>query len=87
VTKLVFLAIGLVILVALGDLLLLHLESMGWINYRRRGLSRSGAAFHTLKLHSIFDPAAEQIVEAKYSEEKEQDESGDTSMPEREDDS
>lgn len=83
-TRLILWGLGLIALIAVVDQLLLSIEARGWINYRRRGLSRRGAAFHTLKLHSIFDPAAEQIVEAKYSEEKRQDESGDTSAPKKE---
>lgn len=69
-------------LVMLGALLLLdrvllRLERKGWINYRRRGLSRSGAAFHALTLQSIFSPGAEHLVEIQYQQVEEHDDSGD----------
>ncbi len=59
------------------DRALLWMEGNGWINYRRRGLSWSGAAYHGLLLESIFNPAAAAIIEIKYADEKEQAESGD----------
>ncbi|MFQ5690713.1 MAG: hypothetical protein ACE5HQ_10625 [Gemmatimonadota bacterium] len=65
------------------DRVLLWMERKGWIHYRRRGLSRSGAAYHALLLESIFNPAAENIHEVKYAEEQEQDESGDPNRPRR----
>ena len=68
-------------ILALLDRLLLRLESRRWINYRRRGLSRSGAAFHTLTLHSIFDPSAEHLLEVKYEDVEERDDSGDPPPP------
>lgn len=58
------------------DRVLLALEARGWINYRRRGLSRGGAVYHTLELHSVFDPAARPVIEARYREEQEEEESG-----------
>ena len=73
-----------IVLVAL-DRALLWMERNGWINYRRRGLSRSGAAYHGLILESIFNPGAEKLLEVKYTQEQEQDESGDTNRPERDD--
>lgn len=69
------LAVALALLVA--DRLLLRAERRGWINYRRRGLSRSGAAFHSLTLQSIFQPSAEHLIEARYTETEEEDDSGD----------
>lgn len=71
---------GLVV-IALLDRVLLHLEARGWINYRRRGLSRSGAAFHALTLHSIFHPNAERLQEVRYHEAEERDDSGDPPPP------
>lgn len=59
------------------DRLLLSAERRGWINYRRRGLSRPGAAYHALTLQSIFQPGAEQLQEVQYTEIEEADESGD----------
>lgn len=75
-------ALAILAILVLVDRLLLRLESEGWINYRRRGLSRSGAAYHALTLHSIFNPRAEHVREIKYQEVQEQDESGDASAPE-----
>ena len=72
-------------LLVLLDQALLWMERSGWINYRRRGLSRSGAAYHGLVLESIFNPGAENLLEVKYTQEQEQDESGDTNRPERDD--
>ena len=63
------------------DRVLLHLESRGWINYRRRGLMRGGASYHSLSLQSIFDPAAENLQEAWYEEVEERDDSGDPPVP------
>jgi len=75
------LRIGVILLVVLGvmwvlDHILLRLERQGWINYRRRGLSRPGTAFHALYLESIFNPRAEHVIEAKYSQQREDAESG-----------
>lgn len=72
---LAWLGVGAVLLVGLDRFLLL-LEAKGWINYRRHGLSRGGATYHTLELHSIFDPGVRQVLEVKYSEEREDEESG-----------
>ena len=58
------------------DRSLLWLESRGWINYRRNKLSSGGALYHTLELHSVFDPGMEDIMEVKYEERLEEDESG-----------
>ncbi|MDH3497535.1 MAG: VOC family protein [Gemmatimonadota bacterium] len=63
------------------DRVLLACEARGWINYRRRGLSRSGAAFHSLTLQAIFDPAAEHLQHVQYEEVEERDDSGDPPPP------
>lgn len=68
------------------DRLLLLIERKGWINYRRNGLSRGGASYHTLQLSSIFNPGMQAVIEAKYEEEEQQDESGDPPGPENADD-
>lgn len=65
-----------VILLGVLDQLMLWLEARGWINYRRRGLSRGGATYHALELQSMFNPGAREVMEVKYGEEEEQDESG-----------
>ena len=70
-------ALGILGALLLLDRLLLRLERKGWINYRRRGLSRSGAAFHALILQSIFSPGAEHLVEVQYQQVEEHDDSGD----------
>jgi hypothetical protein len=69
--------VGALALLAAGDRLLLRLERKGWINYRRRGLNRSGAAFHALELQSIFSPGAEHLAEVRYAQQAERDDSGD----------
>ncbi len=71
-----WMAAGVVALLVL-DRLLLAMEARGWINYRRNGLSRGGAMYHTLQLSAIFHPGMEHSIEAKYEEREAQDESGD----------
>jgi hypothetical protein len=63
------------------DRVLIFMERLGWINYRRRGLSRPGTAYHALLLESIFNPGAENIVEVKYTEERQHDDSGEPPGP------
>jgi hypothetical protein len=58
------------------DRSLLMLEARGWINYRRNGLSRGAALYHTFELQSIFDPGARYVQEIQYEERKAQDDSG-----------
>jgi len=70
-------ALGVLGALFLLDRFLLRLERKGWINYRRRGLSRSGAAFHALILQSIFSPGAEHLMEVQYQQVEEHDDSGD----------
>jgi hypothetical protein len=60
------------------DRVLLLAESRGLINYRRNGLSRGAATYHTLELSSVFVPSMHEIIEAKYDvEERHADASGD----------
>ena len=63
------------------DRLLLVIEERGWINYRRHGASRGAAAYHALELQSIFDPSVKEVIEARWEERREQDESGDPPVP------
>ncbi|MDH3292641.1 MAG: hypothetical protein OEO20_16780 [Gemmatimonadota bacterium] len=84
VRPLLWVLLGLAVL-ALLDRVLLRLESRGWINYRRRGLSRSGAAFHALTLQSIVHPSAQQLSEVRYQHVEERDDSGDPPPPSDED--
>jgi len=67
------------------DRLLLMAEAKGWINYRRNGLSRGGASYHTLQLSSIFNPGMQAVIEAKYEDEEQEDESGDPPVPDDDD--
>lgn len=66
---------GLVALFAV-DRLLLWFEARGWINYRRRGLSRGGSTYHVLELQSIFNPGTREVMEVMYGEEEQEDDSG-----------
>lgn len=73
----VIVGVGVFFVVAwIVDRFLLRIERLGWINYRRRGLSRPGAAYHALQLESVFNPAAEHVVEAKYADQEKGAESG-----------
>jgi len=65
------------------DRLLLRMEEWGWINYRRNGLSRGAAMYHTLQLTAVFQPEMQHVIETKYEVREEADESGDP--PARED--
>jgi hypothetical protein len=59
------------------DRILLWLESMGWINYRRRGFIRGGASYHALEMQSVFDPGAKELQQARFQNQEERDDSGD----------
>ena len=58
------------------DRLLLQMEDRGWINYRKHGISRGAIGYHMLELQSMVNPSAQQIIEVKYREELQEDESG-----------
>ena len=66
------------------DRILLWLESMSWINYRRRGFIRGGASYHALEMQSVFDPGAKQLQEARFENMGERDDSGDPPAPDGE---
>jgi len=68
---------GVLVLLLVADRSLLRMERNGWINYRRRGLSRGGAAYHALVLQSIFSPGAEHLSQVVYEQEVQRDDSGD----------
>lgn len=74
---------GLAILVvaALADRLLLWMESKGWISCRRTKGRGGGALYHTLEMHSVFDPGIQEVIELKYKDEQSQDESGEPPVP------
>ena len=59
------------------DRLLLYMEARRWINYRRRGLSRPGTAYHSLLLQDIFSPGARALLDARYVLREEVDDDGD----------
>ena len=63
------------------DRALLHLEERGWINYRRHGVSRGAMAYHMLELQTIFHPGAQQVIEVRYGQREQEDESGDPPAP------
>lgn len=60
--------IGIVVVLVALDRVLLRCEARGWINYRRRGLSRGAAGYHALTLQSVFDPSARHVIDAAYRE-------------------
>lgn len=59
------------------DRLFLWMESRNWIYYRRSKGGPRGAIYHTLEMHSIFDPGIKHVHEIQVKEEEEEDESGD----------
>lgn len=76
------LVLAIVAAVGVGiDRLLLRAEAQGWINWRRRGPSRGAATYHTLELMSIFDPSVESVIEARYSEQRNEDDCGEPPGP------
>jgi hypothetical protein len=70
-------ALALIAALALVDRLLLWMEEKGWLYYRRTRGRGGGAIYHMMETHSTFDPGIQEVIEAKYHEEKNQDESGD----------
>jgi hypothetical protein len=66
------------ILVGMGviDRVLLGMEACGWINYRRNGLSRGAALYHTFELQSVFDPGIRYVQEIQYEKRKAEDDIG-----------
>ena len=79
-------AIWTAILLATGfvlDRLLLHLESRGWLSYRRTRGVRGRAMYHAQELDSIFNPGMQHVQEAHFREEEQEDESGDPPVRER----
>ncbi len=59
------------------DRLLLWMESRGWVYWRRNRPARGASTYHTLELHSNFDPGIRHILEATVKEEEDEDDSGD----------
>lgn len=63
------------------DRLLLWMEAKGWLYYRRNKPRGGAATYHMMQIHSIYDPGIQEVIEVKYGEEQEEDESGDPPGP------
>jgi len=75
-TKLILLGIAVAAALLLFDRLFLWMESRGWLYYRRTK-SRGGASlYHFLDIHKIYNPEIQEVIEIKYGEEQQEDESG-----------
>ncbi len=55
---------------------LLKMEDRGWINYRTHGISRGAATYHAFELQQIYDPGIKQVIEIRYQQREQQDDSG-----------
>ena len=66
-----------VVMIVTADRALLALEARGYIHYRRHGLNLYAARYHALEMHTVFEPAVQQVLQVSYLGEKRQDESGD----------
>jgi hypothetical protein len=53
------------------------MESRGWINYRRHGISRGAAAYHMRELQSVYDPGIQHVIEIHTREQAQRDDTGD----------
>ena len=69
-------AIVILAILLAADQVFLHLESRGLMNYRRVGLSRGAATYHTLQLSAVFDPGFAEVQDVKYAVERQADDSG-----------
>ncbi len=75
-TKLVLWGVAVAAALFLLDRLFLWMESRGWLYYRRTK-SRGGASlYHFLQIHKIYNPEIQEVIEVKYGEEQQEDESG-----------
>ncbi len=74
--RIALLVAGALLALILVDRVLLRLEAKGWLNYRRNGFSRGGAAYHTLQLSSIFDPSLKPTIEVRYEEQRDEEDCG-----------
>ena len=75
-SEIVVWALLLLVVGAMLDRVLLHLEQGGWINYCRNGLSRGAIAYHMLELQAILDPGTQQVVEIRYQQREQEDDAG-----------
>ena len=76
-SKLIIWGVAIAVVAFAVDRLLLWMESRNWIFYRRSKGGPRGAIYHTLEMHSIFDPGIKHVHEIQVKEEEEEDESGD----------
>jgi hypothetical protein len=75
-TKLILWGIAAAAALFLLDRLFLWMESRGWLYYRRTK-SRGGASlYHFMQIHKIYNPEIQEVIEIKYGEEQQEDESG-----------
>ena len=83
-TKLILLGIAVAAALLLFDRLFLWMESRGWLYYRRTK-SRGGASlYHFLDIHKIYNPEIQEVIEIKYGEEQQEDESGEPPIDDHE---
>jgi hypothetical protein len=66
-----------VFVILTADRALLALETRGYIHYRRHGLNLDGARYHAMEMHTIFEPAVQQVLQVSYRGERRYDDSGD----------
>jgi hypothetical protein len=77
VSKFIIWGVAIAVAAFAVDRLFLWMESRNWIFYRRSKGGPRGAIYHTLEMHSIFDPGIKHVHEIQVKEEEEEDESGD----------
>ena len=83
-TRIVLWGIAVAAALLLLDRLFLWMESRGWLYYRRTK-SRGGASlYHFLQIHKIYNPEIQEVIEIKYGEEQQEDESGEPPLPDGE---
>jgi hypothetical protein len=75
--------VGIPVALFLGDRILLKLEELGWIFYRRNKPNFQNAGSVFLELQAMFNPKARYVIERKAKEEHEEDadEDGDPPVP------
>ena len=83
-TKLILWSIAVAAALFLFDRLFLWMESRGWLYYRRTR-SRGGASlYHFMQIHKIYNPEIQEVIEIKYGEEQQEDESGEPPVDDHE---
>jgi hypothetical protein len=76
-TKLALWGVAVAFALFLLDRLLLWVESRGWLYYRRTRPRGGASLYHFLDIHKIYNPEIQEVIEIKYGEEQQEDESGD----------